>query len=128
MAPVVHEENVTSTAGQPLSIQCNFTMIPNLVTAPNVEWLNSTDSVVSESNTLILLPLLTSHGGYHTCRVIVSIPQLNVSLTAEAIISITVQSELPPSGSDSEGGCSPLPSHARQSMNACVSLSYALRC
>ena len=93
MAPVVYEESVTSIAGQSLSVECNFTMIPNLVTAPSVQWLNSTGSVVSNANMFTLSPLLTSHGGNYTCMVKISIPQLNIVLTANGSTTVTVESE-----------------------------------
>ena len=93
MAPVVYEESVTTIAGQSLSVECNFTMIPNLVTAPSVQWLNSTDSVVSNAKTFNLSPLLTSHGGSYTCIVTISIPQLSILLTANGSTTVTVESE-----------------------------------
>ena len=93
IAPVVYEENVTSTAGQPLSIQCNFTMIPNLVDAPIVQWLSSTGSVVSNTNTFTLSPLLTSHGGSYNCIVNISIPKLDILLIANGNTTVIVESE-----------------------------------
>ena len=93
MAPVVEEMDYTSMAGQPFSVECNFTMIPNLVTAPSVQWLNSAGSVVSENALLSLYPLLTSHGGEYTCIVTISIPQLSILLTAFGSTTVTVESE-----------------------------------
>ena len=93
MAPVVEEMDNTSMAGQPFSAECNFTTIPNLVTAPSVQWLNSTGSVVSENAELSLSPLLTSHGGEYLCVVTISIPQLYILLTANGSTTVTVESE-----------------------------------
>ena len=93
MVPDVTEKYITATAGQPLSVESNFMIVPNLVTDPTFEWLNWTGSVVSRVSTLSLSPLRTSDGGKYTFRVTISIIQLNVSLTAEGMIRIFVQSE-----------------------------------
>ena len=91
--PTVVGGSITSLAGQPLSIDCNFTAPLNLVTPTTVEWLNSSGSVVSESKTLSFSELRTSDGGQYICRVTISIPQLNFLQTRHSITSITVQSK-----------------------------------
>lgn len=96
MMPKVFGDDVISLAGHSLSIECNFVIIQNLVTDPTVHWHDSTDSIVSNSSLLTLSPLLTSHGEEYICRVTISIPQLNISLTSEGVVCIKVQSGLLP--------------------------------
>ena len=86
--------DVTSTAGELFTIECNYTMIPNLITAPTIHWVNSTDIMVSSTSTLSLSPLLTSHGGQYTCIVNINIIELNISLTGNGTTNVTVKSKL----------------------------------
>ena len=89
--PSVVGGSITSLAGQPLSIDCNFTAPLNLVTPTTVEWLDSSGSVVSDSRTLSFSELRTSDGGPYICRVTIFIPH---PLTGNDTTNITVQSEL----------------------------------
>ena len=93
MAPVVTGQTLTGVAGQSFSVECVFTMTPHLITSPTVQWLDSTDSVVSDNGTLSLNPLMTSDGGVYTCRVDINISQLNVFLTGEGDTILAVESE-----------------------------------
>ena len=92
-APVVIGGNASGVAGEDFSIMCNFTLIPNLITIPTVHWMNSIDSVLSDTNVLSLSPLLTSHGGQYTCIVNINITQLNLSLTGSGTTNIIVDSK-----------------------------------
>ena len=90
--PNVSQDTVTSIAGSIFSIDCNFSVTPNLVGNLNVQWLNSSDSLVSENNRLMLPHLLTSHGGEYTCKVTVSIPLLKITLVGNGTTTVIVQS------------------------------------
>ena len=93
MSPTVDEADLSSTAGQPFSVECSFQVPANLTRPPTVQWLNSAGSVVSETDPLIFSPLLTSHGGVYTCNVTISIPELNITLTEYGNTTILVQSK-----------------------------------
>ena len=95
MEPSIMGDNITFTAGQSFSVDCNFTVPQHLVRAPTVEWLNSSLSQVSGNSTLLFPRLLTSHGRDYTCVVTVSIPQLNISQTGHETTTIIVQSNDP---------------------------------
>ena len=69
-------------------------MIPNLITDPTIHWVNSTDFMVSTTSTLLLSPLLTSHGGQYTCIVNINIIELDISLTGNGTTNVTVESKL----------------------------------
>ena len=92
MLPHVNEDTVVSTAGQPLTVECMFQIIDNLIKPPIVLWINSAGSVLSDTSTLSFSPLLTSHGGEYTCNVTINIPELNILLSGEGNSRITVQS------------------------------------
>ena len=93
MPPTVDEADLSSTAGQSLSVQCRFQMTDNLIRPPSVQWVNSAGSVLSDTSTLSFSPLLTSHGGEYTCTVTINIPELNILLTGESNTTVTVQSK-----------------------------------
>ena len=90
--PNVSQDRVTSIAGSNFSIDCNFSVTPNLVGDLNVQWLNSSSSLVSGNSRLLLPYLLTSHGGNYTCEVTVSIPLLNITLVETGTTTVIVQS------------------------------------
>ena len=90
--PNVSRDTVNSTAGSNFSIDCNFSVTPNLVGDLNVQWLNSSDSLVTENNRLMFPHLLTSHGGEYTCKVTISIPLLNITLAGIGTTTVIVQS------------------------------------
>ena len=90
--PDVSQDTVNSIAGSNFSIDCNFSVTPNLVGNLNVQWLNSSDSLVSENSRLLFPHLLTSHGGDYICKVTVSIPLLNITLVGSEITTVIVQS------------------------------------
>ena len=93
MPPTVDEDDLSLTAGQSLSVKCMFQMTDNLIKPPSVQWVNSSGSVQSDTNTLSFSPLLTSHGGEYTCTVTINITELNILLTSEGTTRITVQSK-----------------------------------
>ena len=94
MTPTVDETNLTSLAGQPLSEECSFLHVPaGLIRPPIVQWLDSGDSVQSDNGTLTFSPLRTSHGGVYTCRVTISIPEINLQLTDDGDTTISVESK-----------------------------------
>ena len=86
--------DVTSTAGQTITIDCNYTMIPNLITDPTIYWVNPANFIVSTTSTLLLSPLRTSHGGQYTCIVNIIIIELDISLTGNGITNVIVESKL----------------------------------
>ena len=86
-------DDISSRAGQPLSIECSFQTLNNLIRPPIVQWMNSAGSVQSDTSTLSFSPLLTSHGGEYTCTVTINIPELNILLSGEGNTRITVQSK-----------------------------------
>ena len=86
--------DVTSTAGELFSIDCNYTMIPNLITDPHIHWVNSTNIMVSTTSTLSLSPLRTSDGGQYTCIVDINITELDISLNGNGTTNVTVESKL----------------------------------
>ena len=94
MPPTVEEEDVRFTAGQLLSIVCRFQMADNLIRPPTVQWLNSAGSVQSDTSTFSFSPLLTSDGGEYTCNVTINIPELNILLSDDDTIRLTVQSKM----------------------------------
>ena len=85
--------DVTSIAGELFTIECNYTMIPNLITDPTIYWVDSTDFIVSTTSTLSLSPLLTSDGGQYTCIVNINIIELNISLTGNGTTNVIVESK-----------------------------------
>ena len=95
MPPTVDEDDLSSTAGQSLSVECMFQMTDNLIRPPtvHVQWVNSSGSVQSDTSSLSFSPLLTSHGGEYTCTVTINIPELNILRTGEGTTTITVQSK-----------------------------------
>ena len=94
MPLTVDEDALSYIAGQSLSVECMFQMTDNLIRPPTVQWVNSSGSVQSDTSTLSLSPLLTSHGGEYTCTVTINIPELNILLTSEGTTTITVQSKI----------------------------------
>ncbi len=90
------------TAGQPLSLTCNVTVVEHLVVDPVVEWVVSTgdtppagDTVTSgvvSTRTVSYDSLLTSHGGRYMCRASISISGMNVAQNEDSI-DITIQSK-----------------------------------
>ena len=93
MQPDVHVNTLSSTAGQNVSVKCNFTIPDNLFRAPSVQWVDSSGLVVSATHNLTFSPLLTSNGGKYTCNVTINITELNITLTGIGNINITVQSK-----------------------------------
>ena len=93
MKPVVFEHNLSSMAGENFSVECRFMTADNLVTAPSVQWKNSSGSVMSDNATLSFSPLLTSDGGEYTCNVTINITELGVTVTNENNTTITVESK-----------------------------------
>ena len=93
MSPVLNERFLSSIAGQPLSVECRFQVLANLIRPPSVQWMNSSGSVLSNTDTVIFSPLLTSHGGEYTCIVSINITELGILLTNEGNTRIIVQSK-----------------------------------
>ena len=94
MSPRVTVDNdLSSTAGQSLSVKCMFQMTDNLIRPLTVQWVNSSGSVQSDTSTLSFSPVLTSHGGEYTCTVTINIHELNILLTGEGTTRITVESK-----------------------------------
>ena len=91
--PNVSRDTVNSIAGSNFSIYCNFSVTPNLVGDLNVQWLNSSNSLVSDNSRLLFPHLLTSHGGNYTCKVTISIPLLNITLAGTGTTTVIVQSK-----------------------------------
>ena len=92
--PMVEGDNVTGTAGEPLTLTCADSYPAHLVRAPDVQWLHSNGTVLSNTDTLSFDPLRTSDGGQYTCTVNISIPQLGiVGLEGMGRTDLTVQSE-----------------------------------
>ena len=92
-APRVDSGSVSSIAGEEFTFMCNFSTSPNLFRAPIVEWLNSDGSIESTSSTMSFSPLKTSHAGMYTCRVIISIPEVDIALMESATTTLHVQSK-----------------------------------
>ena len=91
---MVEDDNVTGTAGEPLTLTCGDSYPANLVGAPDVQWLHSNGTVLSNTDTLTFDPLRTSDGGQYTCTVNISVPQLGiVGLEGMGRTDLTVQSE-----------------------------------
>ena len=94
MTPNVNETNLTSPAGQPLSVECSFLHVPaGLIRPPTVQWLDSRGSVQSDTGRLTFSPLQTSHGGVYTCRVNISIPEISLQLTDDGDTTLSVESK-----------------------------------
>ena len=94
MTPTVNETNLTSPAGQPLSVECSFLPVrAGLIRPPIVQWLDSGGSVQSDNGTLTFSSLLTSHGGVYTCRVTISIPEISLQLTDDGNTTLSVESK-----------------------------------
>ena len=92
--PQIFGDVKTSLAGQSFSTKCNYSVIDNLITAPTIHWVNSTNFIVSSTSSLSLTPLMTSDGGQYTCIVNINITELNISLTGNGTTNIIVESEL----------------------------------
>ena len=91
---MVEDDNVTGTAGEPLTLTCGDSYPANLVRAPDVQWLHSNGTVLSNTDILTFDPLRTSDGRRYTCSVNISIPQLGiVGLVGMDRTDLTVQSE-----------------------------------
>ena len=91
---MVEDAAITGMAGEPLTLLCNYSFLPNLVRAPDVQWLHSNGTVLSNTDTLIFEPLRTSHGGEYACIVDISIPQLStVGVFDIGNTTLSVQSE-----------------------------------
>ena len=90
------------TAGQPLSLTCNVTVVEYLVVVPVLEWVVSTgiappagDTVTSgvvSTRTVSYDSLLTSHGGRYTCRASITISDINLAQSQD-YINITIPSK-----------------------------------
>ncbi len=90
------------TAGQPLSLTCNVTVVEHLAVDPVLEWVVSTgdtppagDTVTGDvvsTRTVSYDSLLTSHGGRYMCRASINISGMNVAQNEDSI-DITIQSK-----------------------------------
>ena len=80
-APLVNSGQVTSTAGEDFTLRCNFNSPANLFRAPVVEWLDSDETIVSNSAMLLFTPLKTLNAGRYTCRVNIFIFVIDIDLT-----------------------------------------------
>ena len=93
-APMVEDDTVTGTAGEPLTLMCSDSYPANLVRAPDVQWLHSNGTILSNTDTLTFDPPRTSDGGQYNCTVNISIPQLGImGLVGMGMTDLTVQSE-----------------------------------
>ena len=91
---MVEDDSVTGTAGEPLTLNCSDSYPANLVRAPDVQWLESSGTILSNTDTLTFDPLRTSDGGQYNCIVNISIPQLGiVGLMGIGSTDLSVQSE-----------------------------------
>lgn len=70
---------------------CNFSSPPNLFRAPVVQWLNSSESVVSNTTSLQFNLLKTSNAGKYSCQVNISISVLDIALTGSNSTILNVQ-------------------------------------
>ena len=70
-----------------------------LTVAPTLQWVDPSNSEVASGSgpslTLTLDPVRTSDAGQYTCRNIVDIPSVGVSVTGQSSTTLTVQSESP---------------------------------
>ncbi len=92
--------SIVVTAGQPLSLTCNVTVVEHLVVYPVVEWGVSTGdtppaggtvmSGAMSTRTVSYDSLLTSHGGRYMCSASISISGMNVAQNEDSI-DITIQ-------------------------------------
>ena len=96
------------TDGHDFGLVCTVTMNVDLNADPTLEWVDPDGTpVLSEHNitvgtpmvddnvtslTLFFIPLNSSHGGEYTCRVTVSVPGLNVTLSITATTNLIVTS------------------------------------
>ena len=86
----------SSTAGQSYSLNCSATVVPGLVTEPDVQLVFS-DSTKAEGSSSVeqsFSPLRTSDGGQYTCTATVNIPQAGIANSSSTTETVTVQSEL----------------------------------
>ena len=91
---MVEDDTVTGAAGEPLTLTCSNSYPAHLVRAPDVQWLHSSGTVLSNTDILTFDPLRTSDGGQYTCSIDISIPQLGiVGLVGMGRTDLTVQSE-----------------------------------
>ena len=91
---MVEDDTVTGTAGEPLTLTCSDSYPANLVKAPDVQWLDSSGTVLSNTDTLTFNPLRTSDGGQYNCIVNISIPELSiVGLVKMGHTDLSIQSE-----------------------------------
>ena len=91
---MVEDDTVSGTAGKSFSLTCADSYPANLVRAPDVQWLHSNGTVLSNTAILTFDPLRTSDGGQYNCTVNISIPQLGiVGLEGMGRTDLTVQSE-----------------------------------
>ena len=94
-----------STAGFEHTLICRVTSAENLVSSPDVVWMNGLDSgdaitvgqAVTEGSVttrnLTFNPLRTSHGGMYTCMVAINIPAASVAVMNDASTTVNVQSK-----------------------------------
>ena len=91
---MVEDDSVNGTAGEPLTLTCSDSYPANLVRAPDVQWLDSSGTVLSDTDTLTFDLLRTSDGGQYNCSVNISIPQLSIAgLMGMGRTDLSVQSE-----------------------------------
>ena len=94
-------------AGSMLTLSCAVAVIDGLVNQPDITWLNSADTVISDgvlpnvslsqmNNTVTLTfdPLRTSHGDQYTCQAVLKITAANVNIETTESFDLNVQSEL----------------------------------
>ena len=94
-APQVDSGSVNSTAGEELTLTCNFRSSPDLFRAPTVEWFNS-DGLIESAIAITFTSLKTSHAGLYICRVTISIPEVDIVLMENATTTLLVQSKYKP--------------------------------
>ena len=96
----------SSTAGQALSLTCIVGVVDRVVVQPVIVWekYSSSESVSSNTisvnsshlgnnSTLSFPSLHPSDAGIYTCRAFVVIESIDVNVTAEDTVNITLQSE-----------------------------------
>ena len=100
-----------STAGEVYTLGCTATVVENLVVVPTIQWEYSNGSAVEGGSTstlsdmvtlgnttthnLTFSPLQTSHGGEYTCRAIINIPSISISvLNASQTFGVVIQSKM----------------------------------
>ena len=95
---VTTSSNSALNIGDQQTLECNISVVSFLIAEPALQWMDAAGSILAsttgQSLTHIVNVEKTSSAGLYTCRAVVDVAAISLSVTEQSNTSLTVQSKI----------------------------------